>query len=185
MTFSQLEFGETLAAGAVNAFVTAFFIGIVAGLIVKRYEAVHELRLQTLELEHQTRAALRATYSQLLVAQRRSRQASAQLAQAGGEKSAPELATKAGTAHDEFISLYHSLNLDASKQMWLDVRGLRKILDAMLERARRGDAAGCAKLVGKARAARQNLERSFRDRLGHEPLQERKALGEYDRGLAD
>lgn len=182
MTLSQLNFGETLAAGAVNALLTAVFIGIVAGLIVKRYESIHELRLQTRELEHQTRVALRTTYSQLLVAQRHSRQASVQLAQAGGESSDPDLAKAAGAAHDEFINHYHGLNLDASAEMWRDARGLRKILDDMLNSARSGDAPGCEQLAGHARAARQNLERSFRVRLGHEPLQERRDLGKYDRG---
>ncbi|GAA3117094.1 hypothetical protein GCM10010449_44030 [Streptomyces rectiviolaceus] len=169
MPLSQLDFGEALAIGAVNAFCAAMFIGLAAGLVVKRYE-----------LEHQTRTSLRTTYTNLLVAQRRSRQLSVMLAQTGGQATNPDLAKQAIAAHDEFIDSYHALNLDVSKQMWRDVCRLRNILDDMLELALEGEARGCADLVDVARAARQNLERSFRARLRHSVLQRRKPLGGYD-----
>ncbi|XUL87979.1 hypothetical protein ACQ86D_15960 [Streptomyces galilaeus] len=173
MKLSQLDLGETLAAGAVNAFLTSVFIGIVAGLIVKRYE-----------LRHQTRAALRATYAQLLVAQRRSRQLSIELAQAGGKSTDSTLARQASVAHDEFINVYHDLNLDVSRQMWREVRALRHILDDMLKLAQAGKADECTKLSYLARAARQNLAGAFRAQLGHAPLQKRKPLDRYDKSLA-
>ncbi|WP_416963009.1 hypothetical protein [Streptomyces sp. Agncl-13] len=174
MTLSQLNLEETLAAGAANAFLTSVFIGIVAGLIVKRYE-----------LRHQTRAALRTTYAQLLVAQRRSRQLSIELAQADRNATDSTLAKQASAAHDEFINVYHDLNLDVSRQMWREVRALRHILDDMLTLAQARKADECEKLSDLARAARQNLAGGFRAQLGHAPLQKRKPLGKYDKGLAD
>lgn len=184
MTLAQLDFGEALQLGLWNSFLSAIFVGIAAGLVVRWYEGRHKSQLQIQQLEHQTRAALRATYSQLLVAQRRSRQASLQLA-LGCESDTRSLTEKANTAHDEFIHAYHCLNLDASHQMWLDMRGLRRILDKMLACAQNGERERCEELVDEARKARQNLEGSFRNRLGHDPLQDRKSLGVHDRGLAD
>ncbi len=133
------------------------------------------------ELEHQTRDALRQTYAQLLAAQRRSREASVQLATAGGVDGNGELAEAAIAAHAEFIDRYHQLNLDSSRDMWLEARGLRDILDKMLEFAQAGRAAECGSLVETARDARQNLERSFRERLGYQAHQKRRLLGKYDK----
>ena len=140
----QLDFAQTVAAGAVNALFTAAFtaafVVIFGGIVVRWYEGratdrrrheeeLHEEFLQGRQLEHQTRAALRETYARFLVAQRRSRQASIALADAGGSSSAKDLDKAALQAHDEFIDVYHLLNLDASREMWLDARGLRAALD--------------------------------------------------------
>lgn len=65
--------------------------------------------------------------------------------------------------------------------MWEEVRGLRDVLDHMLVSAQEGNKGECEDLAELARDARQNLERSFRDRLGYEPLQERRPLGDYDK----
>ncbi|WP_159040714.1 MULTISPECIES: hypothetical protein [unclassified Streptomyces] len=89
---------------------------------------------------------------------------------------------KAQLAHDEFIETYHRLNLDADEQMWRDVRGLRGVLKDMLDFGKQGDAERCRELALIARQARQNLERSFRVLLGHEPLAKRNPLGKYDKG---
>jgi hypothetical protein len=139
--------------------------------------ARHEEQLQNRQLEHQARATLRETYAQLLVAQRRSREASVKLARAGGASGDPELETQTVGFHDEFIGFYHQLNLDASKPMWDDARDLRRVLDELLAQARHGNTEGCEALRDDARSARQNLERSFRMRLGYEPLQDRQSLG--------
>jgi hypothetical protein len=133
------------------------------------------------DLEHQTREALRHTYAQLLVVQRKSREASVQLAAAGGAPGNGNLADPAIAAHAEFIDLYHQLNLDSSPEMWFEARGLRDILDKMLEFAQAGQADECRSLVKVARSARQNLERSFRERLGYVAHQSRRPLGEYDK----
>jgi hypothetical protein len=182
---AELDFGQTLLAGFFNAVFAAVFVAGAAALTVKWYEGRAEDRRQKLQLEHQTRAALRETYAQLLVAQRRSRQASVQLAKAGGASASEDLDRKAVLAHDEFIDAYHRLNLDVNKEMWEDARGLRLVLDRMLDRGRLGRVQECEALVPTARDARQNLERSFRLRLGGEPLQDRNALGEFDRRRGD
>ncbi|MBB2948304.1 hypothetical protein FB565_008087 [Actinoplanes lutulentus] len=65
--------------------------------------------------------------------------------------------------------------------MWREVRGLRDVLDDMLECGRRRDARGAEEMVETARDARQNLERVFRTELGYETLQDRKPLGEHDK----
>jgi hypothetical protein len=192
MILAQLDFGQTVAAGAFNAFFTAALVSIVATIAVRWYDnraevlrqgarQLHEEQLQKQALEHESSSALRDTYAQLLVAQRRTRQASVLLAEAGGVKVNESLANSATLAHDEFIDLYHRLSLDASREMWLEARSLRDILDKMLEHGRNGNRTECEGLVKTARSARQNLERSFRVQLLHEPLQRRKTLGEYDK----
>jgi hypothetical protein len=139
-------------------------------------------KLLSRELEHQARAALRKSYAALLVTQRRSRELSRQLAEAGGATTInSKLAEAARAAHDEFIDSYHQLNLDSSPPMWLEVRGLRHVLDEMLEFADKGRVEDFRKSVDVARDARQNLERSFRERLGYAPLQPRRNLGRYDK----
>src|SRR5216683_2080061 len=137
--------------------------------------------LLQVELEHQTRDVLRQTYAQLLEAQRRSREASLQLAEAGGAAVDSQLANAAVVAHSEFIDWYHRLNLDSTREMWLEVRGLRDILDAMLRLGHEGQRQECQSLVELARDARQNLERSFRQRLGYVGHQERRSLGKFDK----
>jgi hypothetical protein len=189
---AELDFGQTVAAGFLNALFAAFFVGGAAAIVVRWYESraedrrqaaemQHEEELQVRQLEYQTRAALRETYSLLLVAQRRSREASVQLAKAGGASESEELDKDAVLAHDEFIDSYHRLNLDANREMWEDARGLRLVLDRMLDYSKLGSVQECDALIATARAARQNLERSFRLRLGGEELQDRKDLGEFDR----
>jgi hypothetical protein len=84
-------------------------------------------------------------------------------------------------AHTAFIEHYHQLNLDANREMWIEARGLRRVLDEMLKAAEDGDANKAKELYDLARDARQNLERSLRARLGHEALQDRQELGMYDR----
>ena len=83
-------------------------------------------------------------------------------------------------AHTAFIEQYHQLNLDANAEMWRDARTLRRVLDAMLEAAEARHADKAGELSEIAKHARQNLERSFRVRLGHEALQKRKPAGEYE-----
>lgn len=151
----------------------------------RRQEAarLHNERLQSREFEYQTRAALRETYAQFLIAQRRSREASLTLAKSGGAPGNESMEEQAGKAYDEFIDLYHRLNLDVTREMWLDARKLRKILEDMLKYARQGNAQECEQLKDVARHARQNLENTFRSRLRYEPfdpLQPRKSLGSYD-----
>jgi hypothetical protein len=149
-------------------------------------ELEHQRSLQTQELEHQTRAALRQTYDKLLVAQRRSRETSRRAATTVQSKdgSADEALRAAEDAHTAFIEHYHQLNLDANGDMWVEARRLRRVLDAMLKAAKAGDVKKAAELHGRARDARQNLERSFRLRLGHEALQSRQSLGEFDKPSA-
>lgn len=173
MALAQLDFGEALQLGIWNSLFGAIFVGVAAGLVVKWYEGRHESQLQSRQLEYQTKAALRATYSQLLIAQRRSRQASLQLATAE-EADKPALEETANAAHDEFIHAYHDLNLDATRSMWLDAISLRERLDEMLECAHHGKIERCKELVLESRKARQNLEGSFRKLLGHDLLQNRK-----------
>jgi transcriptional regulator GlxA family with amidase domain len=77
-------------------------------------------------------------------------------------------------AHDRFIDVYHALNLDSTKDMWKEVRGLRHVLDKMLDGAKAGHEVD--RLGELAQDARQNLEREFRKRLGLEPHQDRQPL---------
>ncbi len=190
MLLAQLTLAETIAAGAVNVLLTALLVGGLASLLVKNYEARaaewrreadqrHQEVMQARELEYQAREALREIYKQLLVAQRRSRQVSLELSRVGGATNDSGLARDATSAHSDFIDLYHSLNLDASRDMWKDARALRNVLDDMHEAAQAADAKRCEQLYGVARLARQNLERSFRSRLGYEPLQKEQDLGDY------
>ena len=132
-------------------------------------------------IQRQTQVLLRETYALLLAAQRRSRQASLQLARAGGEPGDPELLEGAIAAHDSFIKLYHRLNLDAPKSIWREARALQDVLGDMLMTAAAGNEVECERLMKTARSARQNLEGSFREFLQREPLQTRKNVGKYDR----
>jgi hypothetical protein len=192
---AELDFGHTVAADALSALFTAVLVGLAAGLVVSWFGARHDELQQGRSLEHQTRAALRETYAQLLVAQRRSRQASLELARSGGSlgrrhrrsgRTSDELhiGELAESAHSEFIDFYHRLNLDASEEMWRDARALRHVLDDMLDSGREGNAEKCERLMKLARSARQNLERSFRIRLKNKPLQSHRDLGKYDKGKA-
>lgn len=126
MILAELDFGQTVAAGALSTVLSAVVVTLGAGLIVKYYEMkaagrrqaaeareaerrrkADELfadRIRSRELEYQTRAALRETYAQLLIAQRRSRQASAKVEQAGIGKADESLTNDAVSAHDEFIT---------------------------------------------------------------------------------
>ena len=154
----------------------------------RQWEAakLHDERLQFREFEHQTRAALRETYAQFLIAQRRSREASLTLAKSGSAPGNEYLDEQALKAYDEFIDLYHRLNLDATREMWIDARRLRKILEDMLECAQQGNAQECEQLKKLARHARQNLENTFRSRLRYEPfdpLQLHKNLGIYEQKI--
>jgi hypothetical protein len=148
-------------------------------------QLAYQAREHAQQLEHETREVLRRTYAELLVAQRRSREASLRLAEAGGGPGREELAREATAAHDEFIYRYHELNLDSTGPMWLESRGLRDVLDDMLKAAKKGDDEECQGLRELARDARQNLERSLRNRLGHEEHQERNDLGKYDKVEAE
>lgn len=141
----------------------------------------HDRRQLKSEHEFQSRQALRESYARLLVVQRRSRQASLGLASAQNDQRDRAL-TQAIEAHDEFIDEYHRLALDSDQTMWRELRRLRRVLDAMCKYATEGNNAKCQSLSDDARHARQNLERSFRIRLGYEPLQDRKRLDEeYDK----
>jgi len=209
------NFGQTVAAGALNVLFTAILVTLIGGIAVSGYqaridkrrreaeareekrrreaeareedrrreaEAQHEKQLQAHQLEYQTRAALRETYADFLVAQRRSREASVKLAKAGtASPDRQRLEEEAVLAHADFINLYHRLNLDADRPMWKDARSLRKVLDDMLKEGKQGNDTACEALAEVARKARQNLERSFRIRLEHKPLQKRKDVGTYDR----
>jgi hypothetical protein len=136
--------------------------------------------LLQLELEYQTRETLRQCYRQVLESQRRCRQACLRLAKAGGAEPGADLAAEAAAAHGEFIDAYHALNLDSTEAMWKEARGLRDVLDDMLEYATAGRSVD--KLGELARDARQNLERTFRERLEQQPHQPRRPLGKpYDK----
>ena len=158
---------DTIWTGAIAGVVAAL-----ATLITQFLTQRHQTSLLNRELEHQTRAALRETYDKLLVTQRRSREASLRLAKRpkSEKPSAGEdaLRKEATAAHDEFIDHYHQMNLDASRDMWNEARSLRYVLDNMLEAAYEGDGRRAKRLHGVCRAARQNLERSFRARLGND-----------------
>jgi len=170
---------------------TGVIAGAIAGvvaLVTNFWTQRHQMNQLNRELEHQTRAALRQTYYKLLVTQRRSREASLRLATtpSNGNSSAGEeaLRTEATAAHGEFIEQYHQLNLDASRDMWIEARGLRHVLDDMLKAAQEGDVDNATRLFDVARDARQNLERSFRARLGHNVLQARRPLPyPYDKAM--
>jgi hypothetical protein len=141
----------------------------------------HDRRQLEQEHEFQSRQALRESYARLLVVQRRSRQSSLGLARARNDQRERAL-IQAIQAHDEFIDEYHRLALDSNQTMWRELRRLRKVLDAMCQYAKEGDDAKCQSLSDAARHTRQNLERSFRERLGYAPLQDRKPLDEeYDK----
>jgi hypothetical protein len=131
--------------------------------------------------EYQTRAALRSTYAALLVAQRRAREAWIQLATAGGKACNQSLAASADMLHAEFIEMYHQLNLDSTETMWKDAQSLREVLEDLREDALLGDRNKCNDLGETARLARQNLEGSFRARLGYEPHQTKNDLGKYNK----
>jgi len=149
----------------------------------RKAERLHDEQLQFREFEHQTRAALRETYAQFLIAQRRSREASLTLAKSGSAPEKEYVVKQALEAYDEFIDFYHRLNLDATREMWIDARRLRKILEDMLKCAQQGEAQECERLKVLARRARQNLENTFRSRLRYEPfdpLQLHKDLGKYE-----
>lgn len=193
MTLADLGFGQTIAVSLLGALFTAAFVGVAAEVVTRKYQdrsaarragakRAHERRLLGRQLEHQTRAALRETYAQLLVAQRKSREASRRLSRATDPAERQQLDDEAGSALDRFMDLYHRLNLDVSRDMWLDARGLRNILEDMLAAARGAEREKCERLARLARDARQNLEIGFRSRLGHAPLQSRRDLGvPYDK----
>ena len=109
-------------------------------------ERLHDERLQFREFEHQTRAALRETYAQFLIVQRRSREASLELAKYGSAPENEYMGKQALEAYDEFIDIYHRLNLDVTREMWIDARRLRKILEDMLKCAQQGNAQECERL---------------------------------------
>lgn len=201
MVVAQLDFGQTVLAGALNALFTAVLVTAAAGLLVKWFEGraaerrleaeareaerrrelevLHAQRMQEQQLEHQTRAELRRVYAELLVCQRRSREASFIAARAGRRHG--RALAEARRAHADFLDAYHRLNLDASPSMWREARGLRSILSSMLRAAERKDGTNARRLRSLARDARQNLERSFRTRLGYEVLQDRQPLGAFDK----
>lgn len=141
----------------------------------------HDRRQQEHEHEFQSRQALRESYARLLVVQRRSRQASLRLAKTQDDDQRERALVQAIEAHDEFIDEYHRLALDSDKTMWRELRGLRHVLDDMYKYAEEGNGVKCQDLSDVARDARQNLERSFRERLRYAPLQKRNLLGEYDK----
>lgn len=144
------------------------------------FDQQHDERQQKSEHEFQTRKALRETYARLLIAQRQSRQASIALSTTKDQERDKALIA-ARRSHDRFIDEYHNLALDADRPVWLELRALRHVLDDMLKDAEAGDSNGCGSRVKMARAARQNLERTLRQRLGHKALQSRKYLGKYDK----
>jgi hypothetical protein len=170
MVLAELDFGQTLIANAVGTGLTALLVAGLAAWVVARYQA-----------EQDRREALRETFNLFLVAQRRSREASTALCAAVDTPAATDLGRAATHAGDEFIERYHALNLDASRDMWLEARGLRDVLEHLLAAAQQGDKEECEHLSKLARDARQNLERSFRARLGQRPLQRRRPLGRFDK----
>jgi hypothetical protein len=103
-----------------------------------------------------------------------------ELARAGGSTAEAELA-EAESALAEFMGSYHLLNLDADRTLWLEARGLRSILEALLKAGKEGNMREAMRLGELARAGRQNLERGLRRQLGHEPLQDRRNLEEHDK----
>ena len=208
MMLAELGFGQTIATDALSALFTAVLVGFAATFVVRIFETraadrrreaekreddrqreaerFHDERLQFREFEHQTRAALRETYAQFLIAQRRSREAFLTLAKSGSAREKECMSKQALKVYDEFIDLYHRLNLDATREMWIDSRRLRKILEDMLEYAQQGNAQECERLKELARHARQNLENTFRSRLRYEPfdpLQPHKNLGIYEQKI--
>lgn len=137
----------------------------------------HDARRQDHEQEFQSRQALRETYARLLVMQRRSRQASLALSKAEGSARV-EAEAAAVDSHNAFLDEYHRLALDADREMWKQLRTLREALDAMLLWARESDTLRCEQLYKSARAARQNLEGRFRERLKYGELQTPKDIGD-------
>src|SRR5438874_11268879 len=127
-----------VAVGGVIAAVVSAVVSAGVSLWTQARERRQRNELLQKELEHQTLETLRRTYGQLLIAQRRSRELSVRLAEAGGTPSEANLAAAATAAHSEFIDFYHQLNLDSSRDMWFEVRGLRHVLDKMLDEARAG-----------------------------------------------
>jgi transcriptional regulator GlxA family with amidase domain len=65
------------------------------------------------------------------------------------------------------MDAYHALNLDSTENMWKEARGVRDVLDHMLEYATADRSVD--KLGELARDTRQNLERTFRERLDQQP----------------
>jgi len=65
------------------------------------------------------------------------------------------------------VSEKTSVNLDSTENMWKEARGVRDVLDHMLEYATADRSVD--KLGELARDARQNLERTFRERLDQQP----------------
>jgi hypothetical protein len=199
----ELTFKQTIWASVVDDLATAAFtaalVTLGAQFIVQRAQnqregALHQeeqdraaaetqlskmqaRRRQRQEQEFQSRKSLREAYASLLVMQRRSRQASLALSKAVGE-ARPQADDAAVDAHNDFLDEYHRLALDADRDMWVELRHLRKALDVMLLWAREGDTARCEDLYESARAARQNLERQFRLRLHHSELQKPKSVGD-------
>jgi hypothetical protein len=90
---ADLSLTETVTAGALNVLFTALLVGGLAALVVKRYEA-----------RFTERAALRETYASLLKAQRESREASLDLARAGGESQDKDKHREAVSSHGELPS---------------------------------------------------------------------------------
>ena len=205
----ELSFTETVWSNGLSALFTAVFVAGAAAVLVKLVEnrenqrredrskallkesedraerqkqldKEHDDRKQLREHEFQSRSALRESYARLLVAQRRSRQASIALSRAEDNTRDARKET-ARRAHDAFIDEYHRLALDADRSMWFELRALRNVLDDMLKYAEPGAVQECELLRNTAKLARQNLERSLRQRLGHLPLQDRKPLGKYDK----
>ncbi|MEO6700978.1 MAG: hypothetical protein ABI140_05185 [Jatrophihabitantaceae bacterium] len=184
MLVAELSFVQTIGAGVISAVAsalfTAGFVGIVAARFIHRIETRDADRRHREGLSHQTRAVLRDAYAQLLVAQRRTREASLRLARAQGAARV-EADLEVVNAYAQFIDQYHRVSLDASKELWRDLRKLRRVLGAMKRAARRADVERCDELFELARDARQNLEDTFRIELGHERLHARRnPLGRYD-----
>jgi hypothetical protein len=183
MLVAELSFGQTIGAGIISAVVSAVFtaglVGIVAARFIHRIESRDTDRRHQESLDQSTRAVLRDAYGQLLVVQRRSREASLKLAKAESDARAAADAELV-TAYAEFIDQYHRVSLDASKEMWRDLRKLRRVLGSMKRAARRAEVGRCDELFELARDARQNLEGTFREELGHERLLPRRPLGKYD-----
>jgi hypothetical protein len=199
MVVAQLDFGQTVLAGALNALFTAVLVTAAAGLLVKWFEGraaerrleaeareaerrrelevLHAERMQEQQHEHQTRAELRRVYTELLVKQRRSREASRRLAAARQPRT--RALAEAEAAYADFIDAYHGLNLDASRVMSRDARVLQKTLSDLYRFAKEGPAGPVQQLADDAKAARQNLEGSFRTRLGYEALHDRNTLTDY------
>jgi hypothetical protein len=171
MTLAELSFSDALLKDAVvaviGAFATALFV-VIGG----------QWAVGSIQRQAEARTALRETFARLLVAQRRSRQASLTMAYSGSASRVQKeaLAKAALSAHDNFIDEYHRLNLDVSRELWKDVRTLRGVLDDMLFYACQFKQEDCASLREDAKDARQNLEFSFRRQLRTAQLQTRREV---------